>query len=193
MAASKKAIAAQGHIDEGLKFLDAVARADKDGKYSDVAEVENLISVLPDSGKIALLSATVESGLINANFKGKGSQVLVRHEIGSMRGGLNYEESSGIERLMIDRIINCWLSLSLRERELSLYDDGCEHLIKHVELAESRMQKAHARYLKAVEQLAKIRFLMSRTNPARLAAVREVLQPGKGWPYKIHEVGKKRA
>jgi hypothetical protein len=192
MAASKKAIAAQGHVDAGIKFIDALDRADTHGNESDVAEVERLIRILPDGGKIALLSATVEGGLINANFKGKGSKVLVRHEVESMRGGLNYEESSGIERLMIDRIINCWLSLCLRERELSTYDEG-QHMIKHVEFAEARMQKAHARYLKAVEQLAKIRFLMSRTNPARLTAVREVLQPGKAQPYKIHEVGKKRA
>jgi hypothetical protein len=113
-----------------------------------------------------------------------GSQGLAKiadHEIAELRKGFDYENSSGIEKALIDRIVLCWMRLQKWEFARTAFDVAGSHPKADIEFVEKQLHLAHNRYLRAIEELAKVRFLMSRTHPVRLQAARDAAkrEPGR--------------
>jgi hypothetical protein len=63
---------------------------------------------------------------------------------------------SPLERLLVERIVLCWLHLHHAE---TLYLASEEMPLRHAEFHEARISKAQARYLSAIRTLAQVRRL----------------------------------
>jgi hypothetical protein len=167
-------LAAWYHADG--KGKDAAAHADK---------LREAIKNHPDPDSFTVLASLVQGVLIDACISGQGSQVVLENELAVLRRQFDYENASGMERALIDRIVHCWLRLQICERRRAYYDQPGSYILVHIEQAEKNLHRAHNRYMQSIEELAKVRFLMSRTNPVRLQAVRETMkkepqqEPGK--------------
>jgi hypothetical protein len=174
---SREAFKAEADADPEVQFIASWYKADDEkATEADAAKVRIALKNLPNPEVVEILKQNVERMLIKSCVSGRGSRVISEHEIECMRKRYDYENLSELERAHVDRIILCWLRLLKCEAERAAYDKG-SHLISHIELAEKHLQLAHTRYMRALEQLAKVQFLMSRTNQKRLAAVREAMKP----------------
>jgi hypothetical protein len=186
--AARKAIEAEAQADPEITYLAAWYHADDEkATPADVDKVRHAIRRLPNPEIANVLKRNVERLLIEVCVTGKGSRVVVENEVACMRKRYEYENLSELERAHVDRIVLCWLRVQRCEAERTAYDKG-SHMISHVELAEKQLQLAHSRYMRALEQFAKVQFLMSRTNMKRLAAVREALKPQHEHPGKVIEM-----
>ena len=165
-------------MDVTAQLLEAWHRADSDkATDNDVAQVRALLKRHPDRDHIVILGYSVEDALIKSCLSDKkGSRVVAENETENMRKRFDYENASGIERALIDRIVVCWLRVQRCEMERVMYDSPGHHRIVEIELVEKHLHMAHSRYLRAIEELAKVQFLMSRTNMSRLAAVRAAMK-----------------
>jgi len=164
-------------IDRDVELLAAWYHADGE-KDADThaGKLREAIRNHPERHTIEVVRPAVERELINGFTSGKGSQVVAANEMATLRQQFDYENSSGVERALIDRIVLCWLRLQICERRRAGFDQPGSHIITHIELAEQHLHMAHTRYVRAIEELAKVRFLMSRTDMARLQAVRDALK-----------------
>lgn len=179
---------AEVQADPEVQLMAAWVAADgENATYKDVEKIHMALKRLPNPDGITVLKCNIESMLISSCVSGKGSRVISEHEVECMRKRYDYENLSELERAHVDRIILCWLRLLKCEAERAGYDKG-SHLISHIELSEKQLQLAHSRYMRALEQLAKVQFLMSRTNTKRLAAVREALKPQQSEPGQLIEM-----
>jgi hypothetical protein len=129
----------------------------------------------PDTDKLDILRT--EGLLLSLCFGNQGLGRIIEHEVAELRKGFDYENSSGVERALIDRVVLCWMRLQKWEFTRTSFDVAGSHPKADIEFVEKHLHLAHARYLGAIEELAKVRFLMSRTNPTRLAAVRAAMKP----------------
>jgi hypothetical protein len=171
--------------EQAAEFIAAWYHADSEkATAADVDKVQHLLSQLTDSDSIGVLASRVESMLISNCMSGKGSRVVLAHEIKQMRKNLGYDEATGIEKVLIDRIVLCWLRVQRCEMLRAAVDRGSQ-LLTHLEFYDKQLHRAHSRYLKSIEELAKIQFLMSRTHPSRLAVVRDALKGSDPPPAKV--------
>ena len=173
----EKGIAPKVTYDRAAELIAAWYHADGDGKdaTANADKLRQMIREHPDPDSITILSGLVEGALMDGCVRGQGSRIILDNELDVMRRQFDYDNSSGVERALIDRIVLCWLRLQKCEMSRTGYDKGTQFL-DHIELSEKHLHMAHARYLRSIEELVKVRFLMSRTNPARLAAVRAALK-----------------
>ena len=163
-------------VDRDVELLAAWYHADgEENADAYASKLRQAIKNHPQRDSFEVVRPAVERELIRASISGKGSQVVAENEMATLRQQFEYENSSGVERALIDRIVLCWLRLQKCEMSRTGYDKGTQFL-DHIELSEKHLHMAHARYLRSIEELVKVRFLMSRTNPARLAAVRAALK-----------------
>lgn len=175
-------------LDKEIEFIAAWYKADDEkATAADADKVRELLRQLPRSDSIEVLASRVEIMLINNCLSGKGSRVILEHETKQMRKKFGYDEATGIEKALIDRIVLCWLRLQRCEMLRAAADRGSQ-FFSHLEFYDKQVDRAHSRYMKSIEELAKIQFLMSRTPPIRLAVVREAMkggqQPAKMLPLK---------
>jgi hypothetical protein len=162
--------------DKEIQFIAAWYHADDEkATAADADKVRELLNQLPDSDSIGVLASRVESMLVNNCMSGKGSRVVLAHEIKQMRKEFGYDEATCIEKALIDRIVLCWLRVQRCEMLRAAADRGSQ-LLTHLEFYDKQLHRAHSRYMKSIEELAKVQFLMSRTNTARLAAVRAAMK-----------------
>lgn len=164
--------------DTAARFIGAWFKADEDNATAaDVSKVQDMMRRMPGSQleRLAVLRPRVESMLIRNNLSGQGSQIVLENEIKQMRKSFGYDEASGVERLLMDRIILCWL----RVQRAEMIRAAAEKTAPTMQIAayDKLLHQAHNRYLKSIEELTRVQFLMSRTNMKRLAAVREALKP----------------
>lgn len=83
-----------------------------------------------------------------------------------LREELGYKDSPAIERLMIDRVILCWLRMNLIEFDYTAKTmTGDSHTLTLGLYLERRMSLASNRYNKALESLAKLRVLTQAVRP----------------------------
>ena len=171
----EKGIAPKVTYDRAAELIAAWYHADGDGKdaTANADKLRQMIREHPDPDSITILSGLVEGALMDGCVRGQGSRIVLDNELDVMRRQFDYDNSSGVERALIDRIVLCWLRLQICERRRAGFDKPGSHIIAHIELAERQLHMAHTRYLRAIEELAKVRFLMSRTNMHRLQAVRD--------------------
>jgi hypothetical protein len=83
-----------------------------------------------------------------------------------MQRELKRAEATPLERLLIDRVISCWLALSYNE---AIYVQQMKELSwESIEYHQKRINHAHRRYLSAIRTLATVRRLVLPTVQVNL-------------------------
>lgn len=88
-----------------------------------------------------------------------------------MHRNLGYKDSTGIERHLIERIVICWLHLQFVELQSAATTEGT-YSMKEAEFQDRMVMRAHARYMRAIESLERVR-AMVKANKVLDAQVRE--------------------
>ena len=115
--------------------------------------------------------------LLSEGKNAKLNRTMYEERLDQLQESLGYSEASGIERLLIERVLLCWLRLEQTEKTLTAVMKAESITYREVEWLEKQVSIAHARYLGACDSLAKTQFLLSRTNVDRLEKTREFLDP----------------
>jgi hypothetical protein len=85
----------------------------------------------------------------------------IQRKLSSMRTELLGAESTPIERLLVDRVIACWLQLHYAD---AIYGQHIGELtINQAEYHQRRLDRAQRRYLQAIITLAQVRRLLGPT------------------------------
>jgi hypothetical protein len=110
------------------------------------------------------LAAHVERGLVAlvARQSLAVSEAPTGH-LEKMRNELGEETASPLEKLLIQRVVLCWLACHTAEVERAeLLQGGTSELLK---AADKRVDRAHARFLSATKALASVRKLLAPSVP----------------------------
>lgn len=151
--------------------------ANQSGKSEDARKVYEYASANPpEVGVWRGMSSTIESSISGLLAKGGGSRAMLNIEVIAMRDGLGYDESSEIEKLMINRVVMCWMRMMYAEQYLSWHEKE-SRILAHIEFAQRAWMRANNQYTRAVESLARVRVLTQRIGSeqrpkAKLALVK---------------------
>jgi hypothetical protein len=149
----------------------------KDAQPEAVRAFEEFAAAHPEMiADVRLVSASIEGALEGMLTGGSAvSATFLDQEIKEVRAGLGYAEASEIERMMIDRVVLCWLRVLYAEWRLSILQSRtCA--IRELELAERSLLLAHTRHIRAVEALARLSKLARSRKPTsyQIRAVEEL-------------------
>lgn len=157
----------------GAQYRAALKRADSPrAAPDDRAELQRLYDVAPQlwraTGDLARLARNDLIERIPAPFSVKEAIGRKAREI---RDELGWAQASQTERLLIEQIVLCWLRMQVQEfaHTATLMDvDGVS--LGKAEHQERRLSMVQARYLRAVETLARVRRLLKLTVQINVAA-----------------------
>ncbi len=118
-------------------------------------------TVLGDQVKIT------RNRMIEHHTPAKLTQASIKHGIKQMATELGAATSPLLECLLIDQVLTCWVNVTV---VLAQYNSTTsqDYNLKHGEHIERRLSSAQARYLRAVEALARVRKLAQRNGPLQL-------------------------
>lgn len=102
-----------------------------------------------------LATQTAESILTSTFGDQEASKLCVREKMIRMRNELGWQDSSEMERLLIERVVVTWLSLYRSELA---YAQSTENLsVRQHDYLERRIEKAQRKHLAAIKMLATVR------------------------------------
>ncbi len=137
--------------------------------------------LLPDSAVRALfhtdpglwreigdLAAQAEKALVKVMA---GENLVVQESLGrameSMRSELAGPNPTPLERLLVDRVVACWLQVHYAD---AIYAQGMKDLtLNQGDYYQRRQDRAHRRYLSAIRSLAQVRRLLSPSIQVNIA------------------------
>jgi hypothetical protein len=105
-----------------------------------------------------VVAYSVRRGLMLKISAEPGNFELFEREYEKNRDELGWKDASPIERLMIERVMLCWMRLLWCEH----YDAGFMQggvSMRESEYADKQLARAHSRYVRALESLARLRLL----------------------------------
>ncbi len=105
------------------------------------------------------LASSAERALIQ-EMAGKNLllQEAVLHKLKIMRAELAGPSSTPLEKIMVERVVTCWLAVQHAEMLVAQQTFG-KVTVQQVELYQRRLDRSHKRYLSAIRALAQIRKL----------------------------------
>ncbi len=95
-----------------------------------------------------------ESLLVAMLGEQDGAKTCVREKMKQMRKELGWDESSALERILIERILASWLDLNFAEVVFHQWKGGS---IPEGKYKQHRIDRSHRRHLSAVKMLATVR------------------------------------
>jgi hypothetical protein len=101
---------------------------------------------------LTLLSHKAGSGI--------GSSMLIGHECKAMIKSLALESDGPLERLMVMRVVMTWLRLMYAEGNKTCLM-GISARMDQIEHSDKELTRAHARHIRSIEALARVRKLVS--------------------------------
>jgi hypothetical protein len=108
---------------------------------------------IPDLADEALTLLSHKAG------SGIGSAVLIGHEYKAMIKSLTLESDGPLERLMVVRVVMTWLRLMYAENNKTCLMRGSVRM-DQIEHADKELTRAHTRYVRSIEALARVRKLV---------------------------------
>jgi len=148
--------------DELLKLIGRCYKENPDKK--DLQELREYLEESHNFFRAVIdLAKVVQDKLIENIIQQPAGQVGVEAQINNIRIEMAYEESSVLECLLIDNIINCWLRLQWVEMQLTGLVNTEQVSLRVVEYWEKRLSASQRRYLRACETLARVRKLTRNT------------------------------
>jgi hypothetical protein len=107
----------------------------------------------------AYLAKDTLSTLVQKTGGGVGSAKLIRHETEAMIKNLTLDSDGPLEQLMVTRVVMTWLRLMYAENgKSSLMRGGVR--MDQIEHADKELTRAHARHIRSIEALARVRKLV---------------------------------
>ena len=145
-------------------FIEAANRGKENGP-----EVKALRKFLDDNKDLAkqyqVFAFSVRHAVMRKITQENGHFELLEREYETRRDDLGWVEAGPVERLLIERIMLCWLRLLWVENYSGSFMQSGAY-IKESEYADKLLNRAHSRYVKAVESLAKLRQVEAITKAA---------------------------
>jgi hypothetical protein len=125
-----------------------------------LAELRAFFDAYPDAWHMVKnLTARVLYAAIDASCRGAIEREALYRHLQAMRDDLGYAAASPMERTLIDHIVLCWLRLQTAERDYTAAFAHTPAAISLQTYAERRLHSTQARYLRAVDTLARVRRL----------------------------------
>jgi hypothetical protein len=87
---------------------------------------------------------------------GIGSAVMIGHEYKAMIKRLTLESDGPLEQLMVVRVVMTWLRLMYAENNKTSVMRGSVRM-EQIEHADKELSRAHTRYVRSIEALARVR------------------------------------
>jgi hypothetical protein len=147
---------------EAEHALSVVQRADKGDKAA-LAELGTVFKSFP-----ALVDffgkSRVENTLVHRLGDLPTNREAIRAKMESTRADLAGPNPTPIERLLVDRVVACWLQLAVADK-MAADGDGCSMTVVEAEYRQRRQNHANKRYLAALRTLAVVQRL---AKPIRL-------------------------
>lgn len=176
----KKRMAKEEWSEELSAAMDRAQREKATGK--DKALIGKFIQETPDGWMVygdmyrnAVMS-TLET-MAGKSQKGEMLVVSLQARLKALQADFGYNTASPIERLLIEQICLCWLKLYWLE---NIFSQNYEKIsLANTLLYEKRLALCQHRFNRAIEVLARVRRLASRTP--------EVLQVNVGWQQQINQ------
>jgi hypothetical protein len=107
----------------------------------------------------AYLAKDTLSTLVHKAGGGVGSAKLIGHEVEAMTKKLTLESDGPLERLMVARVVMTWLRLMYAENDKSSLMRGGVRM-DQIEHSDRELTRAHSRYVRSIEALARVRKLV---------------------------------
>lgn len=149
-------------VNEEFEHVQAlIEKTDKENpKPEDLAEMKRLLNKNSTLVRINEMSERAFNSVIRAVSKSALMQELTERQIREKRDGFGYENSSVIEKMLIDQVILCHLRLNYLEM---IYTGKFEerHSLEHGIYWDKKLNYAQKRFMNACETLAKVRKLIS--------------------------------
>jgi hypothetical protein len=141
----------------GFRFAKLVQQADKDSRK--LPALKEFMALHPDiCEKVWILAGSVREALISKLASGAGSQEMIAGEYSAFVKRLDSENADPLERLLITRIAMCWLRLLWAEHYNASFMRGGVNM-RESEYADKLLSRAHTRFIRACESLARTRKL----------------------------------
>ena len=147
----------------GLKLtteeLNSLLRRCDKGDEESLRSLRQLLATHAELGKAFELAQMVEEDWLNRMFGEKGftARAFADAEMDRMRRDIGRADANGLERLLIERIIVCWLQLHYLESNCAR--DMGDRTWAAEAWCQKRLDRAHKRYLSAIKTLAQVRRL----------------------------------
>ena len=90
-------------------------------------------------------------------------QAVALAQMDILRAQLGWEASSALERLLIEHVVTTWLRLRHAERQYNVHAMGESVMLESGVYWEELLTAAQRRHLRAIESLARVRRLASKT------------------------------
>ena len=150
-------------IDKPRDIWDLINACNKMGaKKTDIDELQrrvddewNAISLSADLGRLNLLFITEGREFTPA------ARIMTNEDIQNKRAELGYKQAPRLEMMLIDALLLAWLRYQKIENNYNAMNQGEGMSLQKAMFWEKRLSMAQARYLKAVETLARVRKLTS--------------------------------
>lgn len=107
-----------------------------------------------------VLQQAIIGKMIKSIASDEKTSELVSKQCFDIREGLGYLEASGLEQLLIDQVVICWLRSQIANSSLTAYIQMGD--LKAAEFFDRHTQRSQNAFLKACESLAKVRKLAKR-------------------------------
>jgi len=111
------------------------------------------------------LLAITQDKLITRLHQGETGRMALKRKLALFRAGLGYDDSTQLERVLIDHVVMCWLRLQeieWRYQSVIGTDDPTRPLYQ-CEWWERRLGMVQRRFLRSCESLARVRKLARKT------------------------------
>jgi hypothetical protein len=164
----------QSHLqpnDAAQQLSRLVVRANK-GKENG-PEIKELRKFLDEHEEFSrghtIIADSLKHGVMLKITAEPGHFELFEREYNLRRDDLGWQDASPLERLMIERVMLLWVRLLWCENYNAGYMKGGV-VMRESEFADKQYTRAHARYVKAIESLAKLRQVQAITKAANAQA-----------------------
>jgi hypothetical protein len=138
-------------------------------KPADVKALRKMLNEMPELWRHAGdLARNARSQLLYDDIMAPAIQVAVEVGLKELEKEFDYELALPLERLLIEQILNCWVSHYLTEYKYNHFTSG-NMSPETADYWEQRFSASQRRYLRAVESLAKVKKLLRPVpNPVQL-------------------------
>ena len=153
MAANRKGLQEVNSNDPTVQLARLAMAANEDTRK--LPALRTFLSENPDiMDRVSVLSGSVKTGLIERMAGQEGSRLVFQEEYSAMVKRLGAADASQLERLMITRVAMSWLRVIYAENARTLLM-GEEASYKQLDYVDKQLTRAHSRYMKAIESLAR--------------------------------------
>jgi hypothetical protein len=168
MQTAKAAIESASKEELPLHRLSILIEKANRGK-EDGPEVKALRAFIDEHPDMAnchnVLSYSLQHALMLKITPEPGHLELLDREYKMRRDDLGWKDATAIERLMIERIMLLWVRLLWCENYNTGFMKGGV-VMRESEFADKQLARAHSRYVKAIESLARLRQVQAITRAA---------------------------